>query len=165
MLTTAYLCLGSNIEPEENIRFAVARLQQDFTDVTLSNIYRSAAVGFIGDDFLNLAVAVKTDSSLDQLLAYTDSLEQQAGRIRVRRGRYDSRTLDVDVVMYGNLIGRHQGREWPSEEIDKEAHVLLPLSEIAGCERHPVTGLEFEQIWHDFDQGQQMLERVDIALV
>lgn len=165
MSTIAYLCLGSNIQPEENIRFAVAHLHRNFVDLRMSNIYKSSAVGFVGDDFLNLAVAVRTDYTLDQLLAYTDALEQEAGRVRLRRGRYDSRTLDVDVVMYGDLIGQHLGREWPSDDIEKDAHVLLPLSEIAGCERHPVTGLEFEQLWQNFDQGQQTLERVDIALV
>lgn len=164
MSTTAYLCLGSNIKPEENIRFAVARFKHDFAKVTLSNIYKSSSVGFTGDDFLNLAMAVQTELSLDQLLDYVDALEREAGRVRVQRGRYDSRTLDVDVVMYGDLTGKHKGREWPSDDIDKEAHVLLPISEVAGCQRHPRTGLEFGQLWHNFDQDKQALKRVYIAL-
>jgi len=159
--TTAYLCLGSNIEPEHNIRFAVERLRQDFGGIRISNLYKSAAVGFAGDDFLNLALSLETDYSLDQLLAYTDALETAAGRVRVRRGRYDSRTLDVDLVMYGDLQGQHEGREWPSEDISKDAHVLLPISEIAGKQKHPTLGVEFEQLWREFDQGEQTLERVE----
>lgn len=160
-LTTAYLCLGSNIQPEENIRFAVTRLQHDFQQVVLSNLYKSPAVGFEGDDFLNIAAAVSTDYPLDELLRYTDSLEQEAGRIRVYRGCYDSRTLDVDVVMYGNLQGNHSGREWPSEDIGKDAHVLLPMSEITGKKKHPILGVEFKQLWKQFDKNQQTLKRVD----
>jgi len=159
--TTAYFSLGSNIEPEDNIRFAVERLQQDFNQVTTSNLYKSAAVGFDGDDFLNIALAVKTSRSLKELLDYADLLEQEAGRIRIERGRYDSRTLDVDVVMYGDLQGRYKGRQWPSEDVDKDAHVLLPMSEIAGEKKHPVLGVEFKELWESFDLGKQTLKRVE----
>jgi len=159
--TKAYLCLGSNIEPEKNIRFAVQRLLGDFDKVKISNLYRSAAVGFVGDDFLNLALSVNTDLSLEDLLAYTNTLEKEAGRIRVRRGRYDSRTLDIDVVMYGDLQGEYAGREWPSEDINENAHVLLPISEIAGGRLHPALGVKFAQLWREFDQDELTLERVD----
>lgn len=159
--TTAYLCLGSNIEPEENIRFAVRRLQKDFGKIKTSNLYLSQAVGFKGDDFLNLAVAVDTDMTLSQLLDYTDNLEKQAGRVRVYRGRYDSRTLDIDVVMFGDLQGVHKGREWPSEDISENAHVLLPMSEIAGNTIHPSLGVRFNQLWRDFKHRDQALKRVD----
>lgn len=158
--TTAYLCLGSNIKPEDNIRFAVQRLQQDFSSVSTSNVYKSTAVGFDGDDFLNLALSLSTDLSLEELLRYADALEQEAGRIRVRRGNYDSRTLDIDVVMFGDLLGTHKGREWPSEDIQDNAHVLLPMSEIAGNEKHPALGVKFEQLWKEFDQGDQRLKQV-----
>lgn len=159
--TTAYLCLGSNIEPETNIRFAVRRLRQDFGKIKTSNLYLSKAIGFDGDDFLNLVVSVKTDLSLDALLDYTDKLEQAAGRVRVRRGRFDSRTLDVDVVMFGDLLGNHLGREWPSEDLSESAHVLLPMSEIAGDKKHPALGIRFNQLWREFDLGDQRLKRVE----
>lgn len=158
--TTAYLCLGSNIEPEENIRFAVRRLQKDFGQIKTSNLYLSEAVGFKGDDFLNLAVAVETDKTLSQLLGYTDELERQAGRVRVYRGRYDSRTLDIDVVMFGDLQGVHKGREWPSEDINENAHVLLPMSEIAGDEIHPSLGVRFNQLWRESKFYDQPIKRV-----
>lgn len=159
--TKAYLCLGSNIDPEINIRFAVQRLQRDFDQVQISNLYRSGAVGFVGDDFLNLALSVGTDLPLEDLLAYTDMLEKEAGRIRIRRGRYDSRTLDIDVVMYGDLLGEYAGREWPSEDIKENAHVLLPISEIAGGRIHPALGVKFSQLWREFDHEELILERID----
>lgn len=160
-LITAYLCLGSNINPEDNIRFAVRQLQKDFGEIKTSNLYLSEAVGFDGDDFLNLAVAIETEQTLGQLLDYTDELEKQAGRVRVYRGRYDSRTLDIDVVMFGDLQGVHQGREWPSTDIDENAHVLLPISEIAGNTKHPKLGIDFTQLWRESKLRKQPLTRVE----
>ena len=159
--TRAYLCLGSNINPRRNIRFAVQRLKQDFQNVIVSNVYKSSAVGFDGDDFLNLAIALKTDLSLGELLRYTDKLEQEAGRVRLYRGNYDSRTLDVDVVMFGDLTGEHKGRQWPSEDIQDNAHVLLPMSEIAGDRKHPLLGVNFSKLWKEFDAQDQHLKQVE----
>jgi len=158
--TTAYLCLGSNINPEENIRFAMQRLQRDFSFIKTSNLYKTSAIGFDGDDFLNLAVSIKTSFRLGELLRYTDALEQEAGRVRVCRGHFDSRTLDVDVVMFGDLTGEHKGRQWPSEDIQDNAHVLLPMSEIAGNRTHPSLGVNFNQLWKEFDNTEQCLKQV-----
>ena len=159
---TAYFCLGSNIKPEENIRFAVERVQQNFNKVKISNLYKTSAIGFKGDDFLNMAVSVKTRRSLRQLLNYADQLEKEAGRVRVERGRYDSRTLDVDLVMYGDLQGTHKGKHWPSRDIHKDAHVLLPLSEIAGTKKHPILGINFRELWNNFDIGKQKIKRMNV---
>ncbi len=159
--TKVYFCLGSNIQPEQNIRFAVQRVLNDFDQVKISNLYRTEAVGFVGDDFLNLALSLETSLSLQEVLDYTDALEKEAGRIRVRRGRYDSRTLDIDVVMYGDLSGEHAGREWPSDDINENAHVLLPISEIAGGLIHPTLGVKFSKLWREFDHDELILERVE----
>jgi 2-amino-4-hydroxy-6-hydroxymethyldihydropteridine diphosphokinase len=160
--TKVYFCLGSNISPHQNISFAIRRVRRKFSDVESSSLYSSKAVGFEGDDFLNIALCVKTDMSLAEVLTYADTLEQEAGRVRVRRGGFDSRTLDVDVLMYGDLAGEHEGRIWPNQDLNENAHVLLPMSEIAGDVEHPSNGLKFGELWKQFDHQDHQLCRVDL---
>lgn len=155
VLNTVYLCLGSNIEPRRHLAFAVNKIKSDFSSTKISSVYATPAVGFEGDDFLNLAVELKTQVSLAELLAYTDELEQQAGRVRVKRGNFDSRTLDVDVVLYGNLVGMHEGREWPSEDLTEYGHILMPLAEIAADMREPLSGQSFKQLWNRFGSKRE----------
>jgi 2-amino-4-hydroxy-6-hydroxymethyldihydropteridine diphosphokinase len=160
--TKVYFCLGSNISPHQNISFAIRRVRRKFLDVELSSLYSSKAVGFEGDDFLNIVLCVNTEMTLADVLAYADTLEQEAGRVRLRRGRFDSRTLDVDVLMYGDLAGEHEGRIWPNQDLNENAHVLLPMSEIAGDVAHPGKGMKFGELWKEFDHQDQLLRRVDL---
>ena len=155
-----YFSLGSNIDREHHIANAVHSFLRDFDDVQLSNLYRCAAVGFAGDDFLNLALTFKTEKSISELLSYADNLEHKAGRDRVARGRFDSRTLDVDLLMVGNFIGQQAGYSWPSGDIDTVAHVLCPMADIAGDEVHPVSKRRFTSLWQDFDKCQMDLIQV-----
>ena len=159
--TMTYWCLGSNINPEQHIRLAVRQFQQDYPDVLVSNCYRCPAVGFDGADFLNVALEVKTSQKVDELIAYADRLEQQAGRVRASRGRFDSRTLDVDLLMYGALTGMYHDRQWPNSDIDDFSHVLCPLAEIAPEVCHPVSGKTFASLWAASKQGAAALTRID----
>ena len=162
----AYLGIGSNIDPQHHIRLALSSIRRDFERVKISNLYRSAAVGFSGEDFLNAVARITTDKALDQLIDYANQLEQAAGRVRIARGRFDSRTLDVDVLMYGDLQGEHHGKTLPSEDIHTTAHVLLPLSEIAGDLRHPVLGKKFSKLWKSFRRDNDLeplqLQRIEL---
>lgn len=54
----------------------------------------------------------------------------------------------------------HKGRQWPSEDIQDSAHVLLPVSEIAGDRKHPTLGVGFTQLWKEFDNTSQRLKQV-----
>ena len=65
-MTRVYLSLGSNVEPEKNLRAAIEELRARFTNTTVSPVYRFPAVGFEGPDFLNLAAAIDTDLDADR---------------------------------------------------------------------------------------------------
>lgn len=150
-MVQAVLSLGSNIDAQANLAMAVKAIRGDLAQALFSKIYRSQAVGFAGDDFLNMVVSLQTDCSVAQLLQWTDSLEQLAGRIRQQRGRFDSRTLDVDILIYGDLVGSHFGTTWPDDDIIRYAHVLLPLAELHPEQRHPVLKKTYAQLWKEFD--------------
>jgi len=150
-----FLCLGSNIEPEKNIRFAVDELFKQFSSVKLSHVYESLAVGFEGDNFLNIVAQVNTTKPLDGLLELSDKLEQAAGRVRVKRGLYDARTLDVDIIMY-------DGKLLTSEDVTQHAHVLLPLVDLIGDFLHPTLGVNFKDLWDSFDDARQQVWKANL---
>jgi 2-amino-4-hydroxy-6-hydroxymethyldihydropteridine diphosphokinase len=135
----AYLSLGSNIEPEAHLRAAIGELRARFGELVVSPVYRSRAVGFDGPDFLNLAIAIDTDLDPVALDAWLHDLENRHGRRR-DVPRYASRTLDVDIVLFDDLLVDGPGHlRIPRPEL-KEAFVLWPLSDIAPGVRDPTTG-------------------------
>lgn len=160
-ITKVYWCLGSNIDPQQHIAYAIGKFKESFSNISISNLYRCPAIGFIGDDFLNVVVIVNTDHSLERLQQFGNELEQAAGRVRTVRGSFDSRTLDVDLLMYGDLTGESGGREWPSTDIDKFAHVLQSLADIAAEDKHPISGKSFATLWQEYDQSKAQLTRLD----
>jgi 2-amino-4-hydroxy-6-hydroxymethyldihydropteridine diphosphokinase len=135
----AYLSLGSNIEPERHLALAIGELRARFGTIVVSPAYRSAAVGFDGPEFLNLAVGIDTDLEPPALDAWLHALEDRHGRRR-DGPRYSSRTLDVDIVLFDEAIVRGPGHlEIPRAEL-AEAFVLVPLADIAPDARDPVSG-------------------------
>lgn len=135
----AYLSLGSNIDPDVHLRRAIAELRARFGALVVSPVYRSAAVGFEGPDFLNLAVGLDTDLDAPALDAWLHALEDRHGRRR-DVPRYASRTLDVDIVLFGDAIVDGPGHlQIPRPEL-AEAFVLQPLADIAPDARDPVSG-------------------------
>ncbi len=161
-ITTAYLSLGSNIDPKQHLASAVQKILTSFPKSLVSSVYQTPAEGFEGDDFLNLAIKINTQLSLAELLVYTDKLEQAAGRVRVKRGNFDARTLDVDVVIYGDLVGTYQGKVWPAEDLSEYGHILKPLAEIAKETKDPLSGCSFQQLWDQFDAKQEFEKNAQV---
>ncbi len=150
------LSIGSNINPEANIRQACALLQSRFGELRRSAVYESEAVGFDGENFLNLAVAVETGESLDVIKQFLKQLEDDMGRDR-SRPRFSERVIDVDILTYGDSDGSEAGMELPRAEITRNAYVLRPLSELLADTIHPPSGKTYAQLWRDYDQSRQPL--------
>jgi 2-amino-4-hydroxy-6-hydroxymethyldihydropteridine diphosphokinase len=135
----AYLSLGSNIEPERHLGEAIDELREEFGEIVVSPAYRSPAVGFEGPAFLNLAVGIDTELDPAALDAWLHALEDRHGRRR-DGPRYSSRTLDVDIVLFGDAVVRGPGHlKIPRAEL-AEAFVLVPLADIAPDARDPASG-------------------------
>lgn len=160
-MARVYLSLGSNIDREENIRSGLKALEQEFGSLELSPVYESEAVGFDGEPFFNLVAAVDTDLSVGELADRLRRIENRHGRVRGER-KYSSRTLDIDILTWGDQVGIIDGVELPREEILKHAFVLRPLADLAPEEKHPLLQRTYRYLLEQADFSGQRLWKVDL---
>ena len=148
-MARVYVSIGSNIDREHYVRAGLAALRQHYGHVTSSRVYESEAVGFTGDRFYNLVAGFDTEQPLRVVAAALRDIEQQHARDR-RAPRFSPRTLDIDLLLYGEIVVDEDSLQVPRDEITRYAFVLGPLAEIAGAERHPVSGHTYAELWRDF---------------
>lgn len=153
-----WLSLGSNQAREPSLRGAVRMLREAFGPLVLSAVYESDAVGFAGEPFLNLVAGADTDWPVEAVQQRLRAIEDAHGRVR-GGDRFGPRTLDIDLLVYGDLVRREA--DLPRDDIRRHAFVLGPLAEVAPDELHPVLGRSYAALWAAFDQSLQPLRRVD----
>ena len=127
-MSRVWISVGSNIDRERSVRAALWELRRLFGDLVISPVYETAAVGFDGDAFLNLVVGIETARAPGELHALLRDIEASHGRVR-SAARFDARTLDLDVLTYGDAVTDEGGKQLPRDEILKYAFVLGPLAE------------------------------------
>ncbi len=158
-----YLSLGSNIEAEKHLRLAISELHRRYGELRLSPVYRNKAVGFDGDDFLNMVVGVDVGSDVETMLEEIEVIHGLAGR---RRGnsRFSSRPLDIDILLYGQRVSKAPPVTIPRPDVLLYPFVLKPLCDVAPDDVHPETGRSFAEHWKAMKQGGHDLQRLDIEL-
>lgn len=157
-----YVAAGSNIEPERHMRQAVAELARAFPGARFSSWYRNRAVGFEGEDFINLVAGFGTALPVHAVLERLHAIEGRCGRGR-DAPRWAPRSMDLDVLLYGDLVCAEPGLKLPRPDLVKRAYMLGPLAEIAPQAVHPTSGLTVGELWRRFDQGAHPLERLPRA--
>ncbi len=156
-MAQVYVSAGSNIDREYNIRSGIRALRDRFGELLLSSVHDCPAIGFEGDDFYNLVVGFETDETVEQVSEILNDIERDHRRSRSRK-RFVSRTLDLDLLLYDNLILNDDKISLPRNDITRYAFVLGPLTEIAGERRHPFNGKRFSVLWDGFDASGQPMQ-------
>jgi len=156
-----YISIGSNIEAERHLRLAIAELRKNYGDLLLSSVYESEAVGFDGDNFLNMVVGLDTDEEVHTVVQTLREIEDRHGRIR-SGPRFSARTLDLDLLLYDDLVVKEDALDLPRGEITQNAFVLWPLAEIAPEIMHPVEQQSMAALWQGFDKESQKLWPITI---
>lgn len=154
-----FVGIGSNVDRERSIRAGVADLRQQYRDAQLSSVYESDAVGFDGDAFYNLVAAFDTEDSIEQVVTNLAAIEDRRGRVR-NGERFAARTLDLDLLLYGDEIITTGSYHVPRNEIPRYAFVLWPLAEMAPEMEHPETGENYAAMWEKFDKRNQALRPI-----
>lgn len=150
---------GSNIEPRRHLAAGLVALARQFGILRLSPVYRNSPVGFDGEDFLNMVVAFDTGDPVEEVAAALAAIEAAHGRTRAEP-KFSPRTLDLDLLLYGDLVVDAGGVQLPRDEITRYPFVLKPLADLAGERLHPVLGRSFGELWDEFDDARHPLLRV-----
>jgi 2-amino-4-hydroxy-6-hydroxymethyldihydropteridine diphosphokinase len=120
-----FLSIGSNIEATKNIDFAIYELGLILSNIKISSYYKNRAVGFEGDDFINLVIAGDSSLGFEELNINLKKIEDSSGRNR-SAPKFSARTLDIDIVLQiddDEII-------FESDEISKYDFVSKPLKEL-----------------------------------
>lgn len=148
MTVTCFIGLGANIgDPAASVRAAFAALDaMPTTRVTaVSGLYRTPAWGVTEQaDFINAVARLETALAPGELLEQLLSIERSAGRDRTAATRWGPRTLDLDLLLYGELIVDEPGLRVPHPHLHERAFALVPLLEIAPDAVIPGVGPAFE---------------------
>lgn len=143
-LIRVYLGLGSNVERERHLTAGLDALAGFLQQMECSAVFESQAVGIKSGPFFNFVVSAYTDLPLMELDRRLKFIEADNGRYAPDR---KGLPLDIDVLLYGDLVGNFDGLMLPRAEILKNAFVLWPLSLIAPDRVHPGVGKSFATLW------------------
>jgi GTP cyclohydrolase I len=145
----AVVLAGSNIDPDKCVPEAVRHLRRrtDLSVVDVSDCYQSAAVGSAEGtpDFVNAAIHLSTALHAEELREVLHSVEDELGRVRTDDPNA-SRTIDLDIIFYGDLVKDFDGWSVPDPDMEVRPHVAVPVAEVVPDWIHPVSGLPAKEI-------------------
>ena len=150
----AYISIGSNIGPKENIKKCLGILTSEFEVIAISQMYETKPYGYENQsNFINLAVGIKTQLKAHELLKKLQEIENKLGR--KRDFRFSPRTIDLDILLYGQEIIDNNNLSIPHKGLFERDFMLIPLLDIAPEITDPITkkkakylkeGIKYRQI-------------------
>ena len=150
-MVNVYVSAGSNVEPERHLSQALEMLTSQYGPLRVSPAYRNRAVGFEGDDFINLVIEFATQEPVTRVRERLQAIEVACGR-PANAPKWAARTMDLDILLYGDLIHAEPGYLLPRPDLLKRAYMLKPLVDIAPDLVHPVARKTMRELWEEFDQ-------------
>jgi 2-amino-4-hydroxy-6-hydroxymethyldihydropteridine diphosphokinase len=154
-----YVAAGSNFAAERHLKCAVRELAREFAGVRYSAWYRNRAADGAGADFVNFAAGFSTALPPEQVRARLRAIEERCGRSRAADAPRPP-ALDLDLLLYGDLVCAEADLELPRPELLSRAYLLGPLAELAPEVRHPTARLSLAELWRRFDATSHPLERL-----
>lgn len=133
----AYLLLGSNIAPLENMRAAYRLLQAAGEIAACSQLWETVAVGSNGPNFLNATLCFLTPLSAEEMREnIIHPIENQLGRVRTH-DKNAPRTMDIDIILFDELI--------VDDSLWRRLHIAVPLAELIPTLKNPTTGQKLNE--------------------
>jgi 2-amino-4-hydroxy-6-hydroxymethyldihydropteridine diphosphokinase len=157
-----FVAAGSNVRPRENLRRALAKLRQTWPALRSSQAWRNPAVGFEGEDFINLVIGLETDLPLPAVLDRLHAAEAACGRPR-EAPKWAPRSMDLDVLLYGDAVGEFPGAVLPRPDLVRRPYMLGPMAEIAPGLVHPTLGRSMAELWDAFPKDGLLMTPVSLG--
>jgi 2-amino-4-hydroxy-6-hydroxymethyldihydropteridine diphosphokinase len=156
-----YVSVGSNIDKRKHVKASLVAMRQCFGPLEVSSIYESEAVGFVGASFYNCVVGFYSEQDVKDVAKQLRQIEIANGRTG-SCSKFSSRTLDLDLILYGDWVISDGRLQIPRAEIECYAFVLEPLAEIAPLLQHPITKITYAVLWQRFDKTKVQQQRVNL---
>lgn len=160
----SYVSIGSNIHRDRHTRGALHALQRHFGALEISPVYETAAEGFEGEPFWNLVVGLSSFESPEALNAVFKGIEAAEGRRR-DGPKFSARTLDIDLLLYGDEIIERPPIMLPRDEIERYGFVLQPLVDLLPDMHYPGKIETFSELWQQKLASGLMAPAQKIAFV
>jgi 2-amino-4-hydroxy-6-hydroxymethyldihydropteridine diphosphokinase len=160
-VTRVLVAAGSNVAPHDNLRRALDSIARHYPTLRRSTAYRNRAVGFEGEDFINLVVGFESDDDVRTVIDCLHEAETLCGRAR-NAPKWAPRSMDLDILLFGDRVCDEPGLVLPRPDLVRRAYMLGPAAEIAPDTVHPTLGVTLAQLWRNFAQGEHPLVAEDL---
>lgn len=163
---TVLIALGSNIEPERHLPAAARELAGLGTDLLASSVWESTPVGFLDQpNFCNAVIGLRTVLAPLEIRSRLRGIEERLGRVRDPLNKNGPRTIDLDLILYGEVVTNSEELILPDRELPARPFLAVPAAEVAPDLVFPLTGETMSQIAGRFSPDAALLRRrTDIAL-
>ena len=161
MQSTVYFSLGSNLGDRYlNLSKCISLIEKNIGDVKhVSSLYKNSAQGFAGDYFYNCCIEVLTLYKPQQVIDKIKFIEMKMGRKKRNPDEYESRKIDIDIILFDNLIINEKDLIIPHPRYRERNFVLLPLAEINDQLTDPISKINIIELLLKI-KSEEILEKI-----